>query len=47
MIGQIQILEIENFDDAIESINRFKQELVDKCNSLPSRMIALGGGVKT
>ncbi|MGB0264930.1 MAG: hydroxymethylglutaryl-CoA reductase, degradative [Candidatus Poseidoniaceae archaeon] len=46
MIGQIQILEIDDFDDAIESINQAKQELLDKCNSLPSRMIALGGGCK-
>ena len=31
MIGQIQILEIENLnDDAIESINRSKQELVEQ-----------------
>ena len=46
MIGQIQIMEIDDMDKAISMINDKKDSLMQKCNSLPSRMISLGGGCK-
>lgn len=46
MIGQIQIMEIEDMKDAISKIREAKTKLMEKCNSLPSRMISLGGGCK-
>ncbi len=46
MIGQIQILELEDLDEAKEAILTAKYELMAMCNSLPSTMIKLGGGCK-
>lgn len=46
MIGQLQILNIDEFDRAIEVIEGKKQELMDKCNDIESTMIRLGGGCK-
>ncbi len=46
MIAQIQILDIEDLDEATESILTAKYELMAMCNSLPSTMIKLGGGCK-
>ena len=46
MIGQIQIMEIDDMGKAISMINDKKDSLMQKCNSLPSRMISLGGGCK-
>ena len=46
MIGQIQIMEIVDMEDAISKIREAKTKLMEKCNSLPSRMISLGGGCK-
>ena len=46
MIGQIQIMEVDDMDKAISMIEDKKDSLMEKCNSLPSRMISLGGGCK-
>ena len=46
MIGQIQVLELENIEEAKEAVLTAKYELMAMCNSLPSTMIKLGGGCK-
>jgi len=46
MIAQIQVLDIENVEEAAESVLTAKYELMAMCNSLPSTMIKLGGGCK-
>jgi hydroxymethylglutaryl-CoA reductase len=46
MIGQIQILGLEDTEAAGEAILTAKYELMAICNSLPSTMIKLGGGCK-
>ena len=46
MIGQIQILDVEDLSVAKEAILTAKYELMAMCNSLPSTMIRLGGGCK-
>ena len=46
MIGQIQILEVGNIEQATTHILDAKDELMAFCNDIPSRMIALGGGCK-
>ena len=46
MIAQIQLLEIEDHDAAIQQIEENKIQLMELANSLPSTMIRLGGGCK-
>ena len=46
MIGQIQLLDIEDFNAAEGAIDAASAELISFCNDVPSRMIALGGGCK-
>ena len=46
MIGQLQLLEIEDMEHAMKAIEGAKDELLAFCNDVPSRMIALGGGCK-
>ena len=46
MIGQIQVLDLDNVEDAGEAVLTAKYELMKMCNSLPSTMIKLGGGCK-
>ena len=46
MIGQIQVLGLEDVEAAGEAILTAKYELMAICNSLPSTMIKLGGGCK-
>lgn len=46
MIGQIQLLDIEDLEQAIAHITDAKDELMTFCNDIPSRMIAMGGGCK-
>ncbi|NCF97286.1 MAG: hydroxymethylglutaryl-CoA reductase, degradative [Euryarchaeota archaeon] len=46
MISQIQVLELEDVEQAGEAILTAKYELMGMCNSLPSTMIKLGGGCK-
>lgn len=46
MIGQIQVMGVNNHDNAKALIEEAKGELIGKCNSLPSTMIRLGGGCK-
>ena len=46
MIAQIQVLDLENVEEAGEAILTAKYELLAMCNSLPSTMIKLGGGCK-
>ncbi|HJM55584.1 MAG TPA: hydroxymethylglutaryl-CoA reductase, degradative [Poseidonia sp.] len=46
MIGQLQVLEIDDFDAAQDAIYSATEELMAFCNDIPSRMIALGGGCK-
>ena len=46
MIGQIQVLGLEDTETAGEAILTAKYELMAICNSLPSTMIKLGGGCK-
>ena len=46
MIGQIQVLDVDDIEQAITHIHDAKDELMAYCNDVPSRMIALGGGCK-
>ncbi len=46
MIGQMQVLGLEDTEAAGEAILTAKYELMAMCNSLPSTMIKLGGGCK-
>ena len=46
MIGQIQVLDLDDVEEAGESVLTAKYELMAMCNSLPSTMIKLGGGCK-
>ena len=46
MIAQIQLLDVEDQDAAIQQIEENKIELMELANSLPSTMIRLGGGCK-
>ena len=46
MIGQIQLLDIEDLEQAIAHITDAKDDLMTFCNDIPSRMIAMGGGCK-
>ena len=46
MIAQIQLLDVEDHDAAIQQIEENKIELMELANSLPSTMIRLGGGCK-
>ena len=46
MIGQIQLLDVEDHEQATSNILQAKDELMAYCNDVPSRMIALGGGCK-
>ncbi len=46
MIGQLQVLEVEDMDHAEQAIADAKEKLMEFCNDIPSRMIALGGGCK-
>ncbi len=46
MIGQLQVLDLDNPVEAGTAILENKQELIDLCNSLPSTMVRLGGGCK-
>ncbi len=46
MIGQLQILDVKNIDNAIQVIEENKKELIEKCNDIESTMIRLGGGCK-
>jgi hydroxymethylglutaryl-CoA reductase len=46
MIGQIQVLGLENMEAASQSILLQKDELMSFCNDIPSTMIAMGGGCK-
>ena len=46
MIAQIQLLDVEDFDAAIQQIEKNKVQLMELANSLPSTMIRLGGGCK-
>jgi len=46
MIAQIQLLDVENHEGAVEQIQVNKTQLMDLANSLPSTMIRLGGGCK-
>lgn len=46
MIAQIQLLEIEDHNAAIQQIEENKIQLMELANSLPSTMIRLGGGCK-
>jgi hydroxymethylglutaryl-CoA reductase len=46
MIAQIQLLDIDNHQDAEQGVLENKDALMDLANSLPSTMIRLGGGCK-
>ena len=46
MIGQLQVLEVKDLNDAEEAIAAASDELIAFCNDIPSRMISLGGGCK-
>ena len=46
MIAQIQLLDIDNHQDAEQAVLENKDALMDLANSLPSTMIRLGGGCK-
>ena len=46
MIGQLQILDVDNLETAMTNIHQGKDKIINLCNSLPSTMIKLGGGCK-
>ena len=46
MIAQIQLLDVEDHDAAIQQIDENRIQLMELANSLPSTMIRLGGGCK-
>ena len=46
MIAQIQLLDVDDHDAAIQQIEKNKLQLMELANSLPSTMIRLGGGCK-
>jgi hydroxymethylglutaryl-CoA reductase len=46
MIGQIQLLDVADIDEAVTAVEGAKETLIAFCNDIPSRMIALGGGCK-
>jgi len=46
MIGQLQILDLEDPHHASEQIKTAKYELISQCNAVESTMIKLGGGCK-
>ena len=46
MIGQIQVLEIEDIGAAESAIAKAKDSLMEECNNVDSTMIRLGGGCK-
>ena len=46
MIAQIQLLDVQDHQSAIEQIENSKDDLMALANSLPSTMIRLGGGCK-
>ena len=46
MIGQIQLLDVDDLEQATTHINEAKDALMAFCNDIPSRMIAMGGGCK-
>ena len=46
MIGQLQLLGVDDIEQATRAIEEAKEDLMDFCNDVPSRMIALGGGCK-
>ncbi len=46
MIGQIQLLGIEDLKSSSEALESRAQEIIALCNSLPSTMVRLGGGCK-
>jgi hydroxymethylglutaryl-CoA reductase len=46
MIGQIQVLDIPDMDEAIETLAAHKAELMELANSSDALMIRLGGGAR-
>ena len=46
MIGQIQVLEVEDIGAAENAIAKAKDSLIEECNNVDSTMIRLGGGCK-
>lgn len=46
MIGQVQILDLDDPDKASELLLERKQEVIDSANRSDSRMVTRGGGVK-
>jgi hydroxymethylglutaryl-CoA reductase len=44
MIGQIQLVDVPDFDEAIDSINKVKKELLELCNRQDSTLVKFGGG---
>ena len=46
MIGQLQILNVEDIPAAIDAIESEKDSIIKRCNDIESTMIRLGGGCK-
>ena len=46
MIGQIQLMDVDDLEQATTHIDQAKDALMAFCNDIPSRMIAMGGGCK-
>ena len=46
MIGQIQLMDVDDLEQATTHIDEAKDALMAFCNDIPSRMIAMGGGCK-
>jgi hydroxymethylglutaryl-CoA reductase len=45
MIGQVQVLDIEDPEEAADKVKSHKQEILDEANKVNERMIERGGGV--
>ena len=46
MIGQLQLMDVDDLEQATTHIDQAKDALMAFCNDIPSRMIAMGGGCK-
>lgn len=46
MIGQIQLLKIEDMDSAVDAINREKKRLLEVANAQDKTLVSFGGGAR-
>jgi len=46
MIGQVQVLDVKNLDEAAEAVLEAKEEIIEIANRLHPTIVSLGGGAK-